>query len=125
MKFYIVASVLLGSMLAGHAHAVTFPHATLQQDNCGDSLFVSDAFEEFMMFTFNFADEDGNGFLSAAELRDTNPGEGPTEEEAEGMIKLADFDGDGQVSYDEFAKFAIQLVFDAATGGLSLLLNGL
>ena len=39
VKNYIVASVLLGSMLAGHAHAVTAPHATLrklQQDNYGD-----------------------------------------------------------------------------------------
>jgi len=38
VKNYIVASVLLGSMLAGHAHAVTAPHATLrklQQNNYG------------------------------------------------------------------------------------------
>merc|ERR1712224_252040 len=38
-KYIVVASVLLGSMLAGHAHAVTAPHATLrklQQDNYGD-----------------------------------------------------------------------------------------
>merc|ERR1712124_192405 len=40
VKHYIVASVLLGSMLAGHAHAVTAPHDAglrkLQQDNYGD-----------------------------------------------------------------------------------------
>merc|ERR1712224_726590 len=38
-KYIVVASVLLGSMLAGHAHAGTAPHATLrklQQDNYGD-----------------------------------------------------------------------------------------
>merc|ERR1712224_460137 len=37
-NYIVVASVLLGSMLAGHAHAVTAPHATLrklQQDNYG------------------------------------------------------------------------------------------
>ena len=37
-KYIVVASVLLGSMLAGHAHAVTAPHATLrklQQNNYG------------------------------------------------------------------------------------------
>jgi len=76
-----------------------------------------------MMETFNFLDEDGNGFLSAAELRNsliTTLGEGPTEEEAEEMIKQADFDGDGQVNYDEFAKLMIQI--DSAAGDLS---NGL
>merc|ERR1712072_1140642 len=31
VKHYIVASVLLGSMLAGHAHAVTAPHAGLRK----------------------------------------------------------------------------------------------
>merc|ERR1712224_865431 len=39
VKHYIVASVLLGSMLAGHAHAVAAPDAglrKLQQDNYGD-----------------------------------------------------------------------------------------
>merc|ERR1712157_605302 len=37
-NYIVVASVLLGSMLAVHAHAVTAPHATLrklQQDNYG------------------------------------------------------------------------------------------
>merc|ERR1712188_265132 len=40
VKHYIVASVLLGSMLVGHAHAVTAPRDAglrkLQQDNYGD-----------------------------------------------------------------------------------------
>merc|ERR1719236_202234 len=55
--------------------------------------------EEELMEAFKVFDKDGNGFISAAELRHvmTNLGEKLTEEEVEEMIKEADFDGDGQV----------------------------
>ena len=55
---------------------------------------------------FKVFDKDGNGFISAAELRHvmTNLGEKLTEDEVDEMIKEADFDGDGQVNYDEFVK---------------------
>ena len=66
--------------------------------------------EEGLMAAFKVFDKDGNGFISAAELRHvmTNLGEKLTEEEVEEMIKEADFDGDGQVNYDEFVKMMIQ-----------------
>jgi len=66
--------------------------------------------EEELMEAFKVFDKDGNGFISAAELRHvmTNLGEKLTEEEVEEMIKEADFDGDGQVNYDEFVKMMIQ-----------------
>ena len=43
--------------------------------------------------------KDGNGFISAAELRHvmTNLGEKLTDEEVDEMIREADVDGDGQV----------------------------
>ena len=56
---------------------------------------------------FKVFDKEGNGFISVAELSHvmTNLlGEELTEEEVEEMIKEADVDGDGQVSYEDFKK---------------------
>ena len=56
---------------------------------------------------FKVFDKEGNGFISVAELSHvmTNLGEELTEEEVKEMIKEADVDGDGQVSYEDFKKF--------------------
>ena len=53
-------------------------------------------------------DKDGNGFISAAELRHvmTNLGEKLTDEEVDEMIREADIDGDGQINYEGSVLFA-------------------
>merc|ERR1711988_1857567 len=62
--------------------------------------------EEELMEAFKVFDKDGNGFISAVELRHvmTNLGEKLTDEEVDEMIREADVDGDGQINYEEFVK---------------------
>ncbi|KAI6196446.1 hypothetical protein M3Y94_01111000 [Aphelenchoides besseyi] len=56
--------------------------------------------EAFLVF-----DKDQDGFISAYELRFVmrNLGENLSDDECYGMIKEADIDGDGKISYEEFA----------------------
>lgn len=53
---------------------------------------------------FNVFDRNGDGFITADELRYAmlNLGEPLTDEEVEEMIREADLDGDGKINYEEF-----------------------
>ena len=54
--------------------------------------------------TFKVLDKDGNGFISADELKQVinNLGEKLTDEEVNELIREADIDDDGQINYEEF-----------------------
>lgn len=58
-----------------------------------------DIFEAFKVF-----DKDGNGLISARELKHVmaNLGEALSEDEVDAMITEADTDGDGSINYAEF-----------------------
>ena len=62
--------------------------------------------EEDLIETFKKFDTDGNGLITANELRHvmTTLGENMTEEEADEMIREADKDEDGYINYQEFVK---------------------
>ena len=62
--------------------------------------------EEELIEAFKVFDKDGNGLISAAELKYVmdNLGEKITEDEAQEIIADSDLDGDGHINYEEFVR---------------------
>ncbi|MGA0857823.1 MAG: EF-hand domain-containing protein, partial [Candidatus Nanopelagicales bacterium] len=62
--------------------------------------------EEEIIEAFKVFDKDGNGFISAAELRHvmTNLGEKLSDEAVDAMIRDADIDSDGQINFEAFVR---------------------
>ena len=65
--------------------------------------------EEELIEAFKVFDKDGNGLISAHELRFvmTTAGEKLSEDEIDEMIREADIDGDGYIDYEEFVRMMI------------------
>lgn len=57
--------------------------------------------EDEIIDAFTVFDKEGNGYISAAELRHvmTNLGEKLRDEEIDEMVRAADMNGDGQINY--------------------------
>lgn len=72
-----------------------------EQKNGEDEELLKEMKEAFKVF-----DGDGNGFISQAELKHSlhKMGERLSDEEIEDMMKEADLDGDGQISFPEFCR---------------------
>lgn len=70
--------------------------------------------EEQLKQLFQMFDRDGNGFITAAELAHSMArlGHALTVEELTGMIKEADTDGDGRISFREFSQAITSAAFD-------------
>ena len=64
--------------------------------------FLETDLQHELRLAFRVFDSDGDGLISASELRRvmTNLGEVMTDEEVEEMMTSADEDGDGQVNYE-------------------------
>lgn len=62
-------------------------------------------YDEELRNAFDLFDKDGSGYISSAELKlaMNNFDENLTDDEIEEMIREADIDGDGEISYEEFA----------------------
>ena len=73
---------------------------TMMTRKMGTRSFNDEALEAFKVL-----DKDGSGSISESELRQimNNIGEDVTDEEIKEMMNEADLDGDGQVSFKEFA----------------------
>ncbi|KAL7676755.1 hypothetical protein ACOME3_003004 [Neoechinorhynchus agilis] len=73
----------------------TPPHMSSQSDTAADPKSL-----------FNIFDKNSDGFISPDEIREVMliVGEELTEDDITEMLKVADTDGDGRVSYSEFAK---------------------
>uniref|UniRef100_A0A2C9K3E6 EF-hand domain-containing protein n=1 Tax=Biomphalaria glabrata TaxID=6526 RepID=A0A2C9K3E6_BIOGL len=79
-------------------------------DMLSENFESKDKIQNDLREAFKVFDRDGNGFITASELRYTmtNLGEKMTDKEVDQMIDEADRNGDGRVDYNEFIEMIVQ-----------------
>ncbi|XP_066264508.1 calmodulin-beta-like [Branchiostoma lanceolatum] len=85
----------------GKTEKIDFLEFLTMMEKRKEKIDASDVISE----AFRVFDTNGDGFLSAEELRHvmTCLGQQLTDEDVEDMVRLADKDGDGKINYAEFA----------------------
>lgn len=102
----------------------------IEVDADGNGTVELDEFEEMMINkigeevgpevdkdTFDLFDVDGDGFIGREELMDIMRrfGKNVSDDDASAMIKAADKDKDGQISFDEFCEMIAETPADVTT----------
>ena len=104
---FIILKIKPNSFLCFNQIQINFPLYLEDEDEDEDK--DEDEDEEGILEVFKAVDENGDGLISAAEIRNfTNKlGDKFTDEEVDEEILEVDVDGDGQINYKEFVNDVI------------------
>merc|ERR1712183_240382 len=97
---------MIGEVDEDKSGKIEFPEFLVMMARKAKAVDTSEELAE----AFKIFDKDGSGFIDAKELKNVMEGLGEdlTDEEIDEMVKEADLNGDGKISYDEFVKMMVK-----------------